>query len=71
MRRFMLRASQRGLTSKDYVWIMPDYVRDNNRSELWVDYESNKNVDGRNEEAKSGFRSALFVRLDKFLDSSR
>lgn len=60
------------MTSKDYVWIMPDYVRDNNRSELWLDYESNKNVDGRNdgrnEEAKESFKPALFV---SFLLQSR
>lgn len=63
VRRFMLRAQQRGLTSKEFVYILPDYVRDGNRSELWVDYESNRNADGRNEEAKTAFRYAIFVSL--------
>lgn len=61
VRRFMLRAQQLGMSSRDYVYILPDFVRDNNRSELWLDYESNKNADGRNAEAKDAFRPTLMV----------
>lgn len=61
----MLRARQLGMTSKDYVYIMPDFVRDNNRSEMWLDYESNKNADGRNEEAKEAFKPTMMVSIDR------
>ena len=62
-RRFMLRAAQMGLTSNEYVYIMPDYVRDQNRSELWLQYNDNNEVlkDSRDEEAKAAFRPMLMV----------
>jgi len=61
VRRFMLRAQQLGMTNRDYVYVMPDSVRDNNRSELWLDLD-NKNVDSRDVEAKAAFKPCLIVR---------
>ena len=63
MRRFMLRAAQMGLTGSEYVYIMPDYVRDQNRSELWLQYNDNNVIakDSRDEEAKQAFRPMLLV----------
>ncbi len=73
VRRFMLRVGQLGLATPDYVWILPDFVRDMNRSELWLDYgsgassksaaEMEDDSDGRNEEAKKAFKHSLMVRF--------
>lgn len=61
-RRFMLRAQELGLTSKEYVYIMPDYVRDQNITELWVQYGATAETnDNREAEAREAFKPVMFV----------
>ncbi len=47
------------MDTDEYVFILPDYVGDENRAEIWVDY--NDPPDGRDEDAKKAFQKALVV----------
>lgn len=58
IRRVMLRAQQRGMTTDDYVYILPEHVQNENRTELWTSYES---PDGRNAEARAAFNASFIV----------
>ena len=60
-RRLMLRAAQLGVAGDEYVYILPDYVRDQNRSEMWLQYTAKGSQDIRDVEAKDAFKSVFFV----------
>uniref|UniRef100_A0A915L9N2 guanylate cyclase n=1 Tax=Romanomermis culicivorax TaxID=13658 RepID=A0A915L9N2_ROMCU len=63
MRRFMLKAHELEMTNDEYVFIMPDFVRDNNRSEMWLDMDSNANIDNMDQAAKKAFRATMMVEM--------
>ena len=55
----MLAMKDRGLCTDEYLYILPDFVEDEQHNDVFVDYSSNP--DGRDEEAKKAFESALMV----------
>lgn len=50
------------MAGSDYVYIMPTYVRDQNRSEMWLQYSDAIKSDTRDVDAKAAFRPVLMVR---------
>lgn len=61
----MLRAQELGMTTDEYVYILPEYVQNENKTDLWS--SSNRNQDGRNQEAKGAFDTVLFVGFISFM----
>lgn len=56
----MLRAAELGMVGDEWVYILPEYVQNENKTDLWTNFKS---VDGRNTEAKLAYDSAFFVFL--------
>lgn len=56
----MLRAAELGMVGEEWVYILPEYVQNENKTDIWTNYKHN---DGRNTEAKIAYDSALFVRF--------
>lgn len=46
------------MTTEDYVYILPEYVQNENRTDLWTNFNT---MDGRNAEAKAAFNASFFV----------
>lgn len=58
-RRFTLRAQERDLAGEEFVYIVADYVRDENKTDVWND---NKAVnDNRDVESRRSMENVLFV----------
>lgn len=55
----MLKATDMGAMTNEYVFIFPDYMPDENRTFPWIDYKGIK--DGREEDAKKAFQKSLIV----------
>ncbi len=68
-RKFMLKVLDKGLDTDEYVYILPDYVGDENRTQIWIDYTSPP--DGRNEDARKAFQKALVVMLSCHINTQR
>uniref|UniRef100_A0A915L6W3 Receptor ligand binding region domain-containing protein n=1 Tax=Romanomermis culicivorax TaxID=13658 RepID=A0A915L6W3_ROMCU len=60
-RRFTLRAQQRGLAGEEFVYIVPDYVRDENKTDVWTDRKGL--VDGRDSESRKSMENVMFVEM--------
>lgn len=58
-RRFTLRASERGFAGEEFVYIVPDYVRDENKTDVWMDQKAVN--DNRDVESRRSMENVLFV----------
>jgi len=58
-RRFLLRAQQRGLSGEEFVYVVPDYVRDENKTDIWTDRSAAS--DGRDLESRKAMDNVIFV----------
>ncbi len=56
----MLKVHDKGLDTDEYVYILPDYIGDENRTEYWVNYIGPP--DGRDEDARKAFERSFIVR---------
>ncbi len=64
VRRFMIKAHSLGLTTKDYVFLLPDYVRDANRTDIWTDFTMtgvDKETAATLLASREGFKYTIFV----------
>ena len=55
----MLGVHDKQMDTDEYVYILPDYVGNENKTEIWVDYSSKP--DGRDQDAKAAFEKAFVV----------
>lgn len=53
------------MIASEYVYILPDYVRDQNRSELWRQFNDQNMHDTRDMEAFNAFTPMMMVRFDE------
>jgi len=55
----MMRAQQLGFTGDEWVYILPEYVQNENKTDIWNSVGNDN--DGRNVEAKAAYDSSMFV----------
>lgn len=51
-----------GLTGDEYVYIVPDYVRFENQTDIWVDRTEGTLTSGRDVESRRSMQNIMFVR---------
>ncbi len=56
----MLLVKKMELDSDEYHYILPDYLPDTNRTQIWTDYNETAQ-DGKDEEAKEAMEKAFVV----------
>jgi hypothetical protein len=51
------------LHGEEYVYIVPDYVRFENQTDIWMDRTAGALSSGRNQESRDSMQNLLFVSI--------
>uniref|UniRef100_A0A914UHY5 Guanylate cyclase n=1 Tax=Plectus sambesii TaxID=2011161 RepID=A0A914UHY5_9BILA len=60
-RRFLLRAYDKNMVGKEYLYILPDYVPRENSATIWKSSNSGNISDGRDNDAKKAFQATMIL----------